>query len=409
MADFGENIRTIARTRELEEKIDIALRIARAAEKATINGKRAIAYGAINGATSIVSGEKNSTIPPGTSQAVEGAVSAAKKTIDDNAFNLDAEKAPGNESRGTDKSANAYPYGAGSTNAANLLDAVQNIVSGARDTARADLSAPDGQGGGIGGADKVTGVWARDWLTDSEFIMALDGMYRLPDGWTDPFTPPPVDGWELGYFWEQVPPFGGVPGSPTGIQYYLTLDAAKTDLIAMWAWGGSSRNPAIILDETPVYSLGILVSMQIRVQDPTGIYTVGIARGNCSTDPEGDLHGVCPLTPPEAVSSWPAVGNYILALTGGLWTPNIYDSEVPFHMQGTQSAVTFSMGGGRYGVMEAAIGGGQIMYEVSGTPPFIGDARISNAINTAVYFRPDGTIGHFIPSEQIIHWIPNTP
>lgn len=400
MSDFGTDIRTIARTRELEEKIAIALRIARNAEKAAIFGQRAIAYGAAGGATDVVGGAKNSTIPPGTSQTVDAAVDAVKKALDANNWLNNSQTPPGKESKGTDKSQNAYHYLAGTVNAEEILDAAQSIAGGIVEGLHSfDKSEPNGLGGGIGLSDKINGVWATDYITDNPFLMSLDGMYRLPEGWEDPFTPPVWEGWQGGYFWRATNP-AFAEGSVPGICANESIEAVKAAFPAPYPSG---------------YGDALITTDPFQVNEST--WRFGWKQGPLS--PSENLSDIlriactvqgetlCPASAPTTMDTWPTVGNYILALTGGLWTPNIYDSEVPFHMQGTQSAVPFEMPGGRHGIMEPAIGGGQILYEVSTGAPYSTDTqRLENAINTAIYFRSDGTIGHFIPADQIIHWLP---
>lgn len=393
---FGRDVRSIARTKEIEEKADRALKTALdAQDKAAINGIRMIAWIAAGGGTTAVKGTEKGI--PGLDALSQAAVDAAAEELEDN---IDTEQDARVYNLGTDASNLATTQGSSTRTAKSLLDdESKNNASGTQ--VRSDIVPSEK---GESSASKITSVSVQDPLTNSTVLLNIIARsanasavyYRLPQGWADEDTPPDYPGWELGYYWTQSPPFASAPGSPTGLQKYYTLEEAKADLISMWSYGGDTRNPANIVGQTIVQPSPDpdLIRADVRVQDPTGIYTMPIGRAKCIDNPDALF---CPATAPNPENFWPTIGNGILAWIDGKWTPNQYDSEIPPIYQTPQSVVRFAMGDGRFGIMKPARSGGHVLYELDGS--YTTDTIKPGSFG--LVFRADGTLEKFVPESEI--------
>lgn len=389
---FGDDIRIIARTKELTEKIDKALKAALAANKAAIEGKRAIAYLQANGVT----GTQNNGSPGNTTldDADDDGIDDLNND-EDNSFDPEEDSETPDDPNNTDPSNNATDGGIRDpiNNPAPGTYSANELIDGAIEGAikRLAISEGDGKGNGKPGSRKVNTIYGKDQYGNDVYINT-HGIYDSVDGWPDPNTPPEYDGFQLGYYWRATNPATG-EGSVPELAAEAAIAAIKVIFPDPYPAGYGDA-----LMTTPPFQINESQWDFGWKQGPLSPSEniVPILRVACTT--EGVI--LCPSSPPTKETIWSLAGNYALAYIGGLFTPSPYDSEVPPIKKNVTSSAVFDLGDGRFGVLRPARGGGHVMYEVDA--PFA-DANPTEG-GTGLWFRNDWTLGRFIPNNNIHRW-----
>jgi hypothetical protein len=392
-----QDIRTIARTKEIEEKADRAIRTALQAEKTAIAALRAIwwitAGGRRGGGGNLppVSGTQTG-LTPGVDALSQAAVSAAVAAA---AGGLGSSINPSfdsfNPSSGsTDVSGLASLVGAGTATAADLIDSA-NIV----DSNGVRINPNIYEGGGF----TINTIMVKDYITGADLALNLDGTYRLPDGWTSPETPPTWADWELSYYASASGPFVGT--------VYSSSRSAAAALCAANAIGFQHPSFGYIVRAAAVTGGGpttfqatyFLDWSETATPGNTGDVTNNIItqKLDCGIGNPGEGAN-CTLTSPPSELTWPEVGNGILSFINGVWQASDFDTEVSAIYRAGQSAVNFSMGdGSRYGRIEPARNGGHLLYEINSPTP---TPTPTNG-KFGLLFRGDRTLQKYVSSAEI--------
>ena len=431
--NFGNDIRIIARTRELEEKINYAIKLALAANREPILGERII--------TQVVQG------------AIAGVQKGAPGETKFNPVNKPAgEKTPvPSDGDPIIPKTDWNPLGTDKTDSMTLIDpdpvSGGGGGSGVGDDGRppgtynaADLlntdpfdppvseSAPDGTGGGVGGAERISRIVAQNATTDTPLVMDTNGGYRNSPGWEDPDTPPVDNSYRAGqyfYIYGGFAAFLEVPYNAIGHNANQAATMGSTALPpgVKLRQAPEGYNPADHSGEENLANMGEVMGPQSPAEDSSyriyGLHASGLVAviwgpvgssghyWGYTTIEDARANGLEPewladSEPGDVNPSdiWNIAGYYILALINGIWTPNIHDSEVPTDHKKPMSTVNFKMGPDRYGMISPAKNGGMIMYETDGPPP------ANTPIGTAMYIRSDKTIGGFVPATDVYTYIP---
>lgn len=388
---FGDDIRIIARTKELTEKIDKALKAALAANKAAIEGQRAIAYLQANGVVGTQGGGSpgNTSLDDDDDDGIEDI-----DNDEDDSFDPEEDSETNDDPNGTDPSHNGTDGGirdpegnpAPGTYSANEL--IDGALSGAIN--RLAISEGDGKGNGKPGSRKVNTIYGKDQYGNDVYINT-HGFYDAVDGWEDPNTPPEYEGWQQGYYWRATNPALG-EGSVPVIAAEEAIAAVKITFPAPYPTGYGDA----FISTQPFQISESIWRFGWKQGAPGAENVVDINRVACTS--EGAI--LCPSSPPLQETVWSLAGNYALAYIGGLFTPSQYDSEVPPIKKNVTSSAVFDLGDGRYGVLRPARGGGHVMYEVDA--PYA-DANPTEG-GTGLWFRNDWTLGRFVPNNIVHRW-----
>lgn len=372
---FGDAIRTIAKTKELEEKANKALQVALKAEKSAIESKRAIWFITAGGGSFSVSGTfidkkpgEEDPPPDDGGEDEEEEDPEPKKPEEDPTIGMHR-PLPGS----TDMSGNATPEEAGTPDAKDLID-------GAGDDSH------DNEGGSY-----YNKIMVGDPINNSPVALALNGSYDFPRGdWSGPNSPPHYDTFQQGIWWSVTNPRSG-SGAVPEIAMDIAIDAYIAEDPSPWPSG----NGSVYWDPTTLEGPDISNNYHATWYDHSGgpPNIVTILHHSC-TPTEGPI--ICPSSSPTKENTWPLIGNGILAFIDGLWTPNPYDSEIPPIYAQPQATVKFSMGDNRYGIITPARNGGKIMYETQG----INSSLVKDG-TFGVLFRSNNTIEKFVESGAI--------
>ena len=398
---YIDDIRKIARTKEIEDKADAALQASLSNDKSSLSGKRMIAWIAAGGGVGALAGLEPGI--PGITALTQAAIDAAKSVISNdpnkqaNDFIYDGKTIAGKLA--TDMSNALITAGAAVKSAKDLFDDVsQNDTNGNRITSQLVPSEVNAEY-----ASKLNGIVVQDYLGNNDVWLMMNGMYRLPDGWDDPNTPPVYSGWELGKYvtntsenydvisekfaaLEELEAYllAGPIGYVSASYGYVCTASRKQDGFSFVGNIGQYDMEVYLDWSSTSYPINTgWAFVRFLVEKKTCLIT--------------DPLTYCPLTAPTASSIWPTVGYGILSLINGIWTPNEHDSEIPPIYQTPQSSVRFSMGDGRYGIMKPARGGGNLLYELDGS------ASTNNPLpdSFGLLFRDDGTLSKFVSETEI--------
>lgn len=261
-------------------------------------------------------------------------------------------------------------------------------------TAGPSMPATGGGTSGTGGLRELTGL--KDCETGKEFNLHLDGNFVPPEGWDDPDTPPVLEGYEEGFYWEDL-----LTGF-TGITY-LTAPAVRypTDGIQQSVeWLGTGRVASSTETSRNVY---LDVRVTPKNGDPPyteerGVFVVN--RQNCgeSVIVLDDGASACGDSLPPTTDEWPQDGTYDLAIKDGQFQTNEYDADQPdnFEPRGT---IDFCYGDNKTARAEVTADGGVVYYQTDANGAPTGTARVldSGGQLIAAGDATDSFISQYLP------------
>jgi hypothetical protein len=399
---FANDIQKIARTKYLEERVDKAVKAALLAEKAAIEGQRAIAYLKANGTTGVQTGSpSNNSLTTDIDSDFQDDLEYNDKDLQNFDPEKDAEKDNDSEEN-TDKSASANLENSGNRSAKDIIDN-SNETDG--DGNRTDTNASKSSGNARK-EKKYRNVTGKEYHSGKNVAVNLDGSQRKPNGWEQPGTPGVDPSYEAGKVWA-FPPYGFsnsfyeglIPGNliPASAQFVAVDGTGASNLVTSLS---PTPGDTMFLTSDPAPEVGDTVGSiggtgyAFNAYSPGGTVSTGYGIQDCGLD-AGDT-AAC-AAPEPILSNWPTAGFFVLAFSNGNYTPSQYDTEVPANWANGGGRVNFDLGSGRYAIMEPTVDGGQILYETAGAPP----NTTAKTGSIATYFRPNGTVGEYVPAAQV--------
>lgn len=218
-----------------------------------------------------------------------------------------------------------------------------------------------------GSLNKITGL--KDCDTGQCVTAHLDGRFPTPDGWDDPDTPPPLEGWESGTVW-----FGSFQSECA----WTALEAAEKHT----AFGhGEGVYTVILMEDVPTTAgkLDTQRATAVKNSHPFNTIQFIVDKHSCSTLTGGSC-GACDSDP--VVDAWPEDGCYDVAMIDGQVQTNEYDSEAPASAKEARSAATFCTAKGNKAMIRAAVNGGTMLYPVTASGSPTGIVKVYNSNGT---------------------------
>lgn len=410
MSTAADNIRTIAKTKQITEKLDKLTKELEKQDKTSIDSKRVVAYDA--GAL-----KDTSAGPASPTPIVDGAIDAAGDTITPTPTN-------GNQTPAipTKETPITSPF----NDAGGSYTEGTNTASGSSSTGSTDMSG-NGKEGAQGGSK------AYDQATKGENNAEINA---LKDAMADAgYTQSEIDDKvrELLNFEEGVhnitDVYNGLAGpnisyNPDAFGKYqqlngiVGLDSVNQDIALMLRFDGQFPTPSLadaiadgqgewIDPDTPPSNPSWVLGKRVIDNGNSTVYSSGdewieyvrslytgvfddITLNNLSGSPPNSgsysadsataggtlrtagifgcsvgVDDACPATNP-GVSSWPFTGTYVLSKQESLFVANAFDATVPAAYQGTQSTVTVKTNDGDTLYVSPAINGGTLIYDSLG-------------------------------------------
>lgn len=220
----------------------------------------------------------------------------------------------------------------------------------------------------------LAGINATDCDTSKDLNIRVDGLFKprpqidYADGtiesaeWLDPAVPPEIPGFQSGFYWEVSG--SGNPSPEQAATPRESAELAKAYLDANPA-GGDVPPYNIVGLEADTASPPTLYTVYFEDSDsPPRDFTLTTGRISCSGTPPVDS-GSCPVSPPVE-SQWPDDNQIDLRFDAGKFKASEYDADATVEYTGqNRSRIPFCMPGGRFGVVEAGVNGGKVLYETN--------------------------------------------
>lgn len=362
-------IRTIAKTRELEQKIERISQSEKPSALPGINAERLVVSQAVLSAGSVGGSSvapRDEDKDPGdiTDKAGETAEDAAQKA-GESAFDGGTNNPSSNQS--TDKS---------DQNLASQNSIQDTVVSAGIYSAKDLLSdnGPYPSEKGDPNAPRIKEIIAEMNGKKVKINLREQTKYdNIPDGWDDADSPallPDAGGFQQGYYWS-------VSGATPSATLNYSPDQGANDQVS-YANSIDPDNPSTYIGKTSTMwdPFGAPTKYTLHFSRPTtGDWTGSATRIECSS-----ISSYCPASPPR-VSEFPLTGIVGLGWDGSKWTTHLYDSEGPVALKGQVSVLNMTDNGVGY-ELGPKRGGGWYF-----TP-----TGVLQGTTPAMLIRPDGTV-----------------
>ena len=248
---------------------------------------------------------------------------------------------------------------------------------------------------------------ALDCASGKEIQIRTDGFFIPPDevvdsegfvlsaDWQEASTPPPLEGYVDGKYWETAgsgnpnPEQASTPfGSITAAISYMNANPIGADIAGTYALvkmdqqSSTLYNPEITVDTTPSGSRTFsLVTQQV----------------DCTATPP-DEGATCPVSAPVE-EAWPEIlDEFVLALQDGAFIGNAFDLQVPTEFTMERSQINFCFGSGQFGQMRAIQNGGTMLVETDGANGVIKAGTVVRVFDSdgrvIEYTDPNGAQAH---------------
>lgn len=395
-SDYVSNIQTIARTQELLEKADRALKAAQRAEKTAIEAQRSIAYLKADGGI----GNQGGGLPGQTESREEDTDEEKKEdTEKDNKAEDKENDAEADDPSDTDKSNSARGPDEGKVKAKDVIDTANgNATDEQKSNAKLNISV-----GGAGSTVHITFI-VKD-TAGNDMAMRQDGQIPVDKGT-----------YVAGTYWEAVlhtdDPNFGVAGADFTKTPEAAIDLTRSSYLAYASEGQRPEDFGAFLgvrytgsppgtEPQPLPTIAGGQSFSYMFEDlanPGSFFlrSTGFYR-NCPDEPDGTSDLVCLTGEPDGD---PYSDNfYIMSFVEDKWVADNLDSKVPAFQNSTMSTMQFTMDGGRFGKLVPASNGGMYLYETdSNGAPLSG--------SNGVLYRSNMTIQDVIPVADIDYVLP---
>lgn len=354
---FAEEINIIVGKDEAKGGIDDA------PVKNEILGRRGIGYvPAGNGAAAGKAGAPDETIAPETA---EGTVSDG---LDHNNDDVTAGSSTGASFDTNDPRNGIYETGSGTY----TPDEIMNDDAGPQLSTSLDsfstLGVVDLQGG------MLKQLNTTDCDTGQTAIIRTDGIFPAPEEevdvngfvetaeWEDADTPPELEGFELGFFWQTAG--SGAPNTAEGFTAFASANVALDYMNGLASPPAGATPGSFALVEMDQQSETLFNPIYSRdfISGGSGTFSLVTLRSSCTGSPPVD-DATCPSEAPLE-TSWPnADSEYKMALKEGIFTTNEFDGGVPTNRTMPKSTVSFCFGTDQFGEIIAGKNGSFLLAE----------------------------------------------
>lgn len=279
---------------------------------------------------------------------------------------------------------NSFYRGAQSSTGSQTDTGTYDISDVIDQTGNVPGSATESDGTQLSGAlRELTGL--KDCESGTSFNLHLDGQFIPPEGWDDPETPPPIDGWEEGYYWETTSHdftysiddddcINGSASYPSRMFFSKSPATAYIDHIANEHFD-AVKCPGFLFwsieykqDTETLYQVDVVGESAIfSITSRTRFYAW---RRDCAQYFDATY---CPTEPPTE-EQWTKDGTYDLAIKDGQLQTSEFDADKPRdEALGTKP---FCFGEDRTGEARVTADGGLMVYETGAEGAPIGAATV---------------------------------
>jgi hypothetical protein len=405
---FTDDIRTIAKTKLITEKLDKLTKEVERAEKNSIDSKRVVSYDA--GALKDTSAGPASPTPvEGATDAAGGAVTGATNNTPSIPNNTIPTTTTNNDTSGGYSGSLNTATGSGSTQGTDLSSSgSEAAVGGSKAKDQAEQGSNNSEIQALRDALADAGYTQAE--IDQKVREALNfepGVHNISDVY-DGLAGPNLN----------------FSDSSSGVYQYLKavvgLDALDDAVTAMFRFDGQSpkptdedaaavgQNPWVSADQDggggdDTWVIGKLVTdngtsvsfasgnewiLYARSLHPSftdiileplsgsppnsgqwaanSVTAGGTLRTASISSCTAGVDANCPLLNPGEVTGWPLTGTYVLSKDEATFVGNILDTEVPERYQGIQSSVQLKTNSGQVLTITPAINGGTLIYDSLG-------------------------------------------